>query len=219
MDRSNSVLLSYPIEMKPKVRQKVPKPEPVAVPEPVATVNSKSEFFDLWKRGIFGNRLMGWANLDELYASGYRGMFGVRYKDSAGGGGFCKYEVTLDQVESVITDWKSKGAKEELIYFSEDAPDEKLLFQGELMMTTQSYCLFYSREKKKMRDALRSSGTHAYGLEAKCILQSGMTASSYDDIQDLLDAYPNSVIEFSVYEHCLGSCNNRNMIIWEVRNY
>lgn len=205
----NSVLLSWPVENK----------YPVYLPAPAlapATVNSKVEFFDLWKRGRFGNRLMGWSNLEELKASGYRGKVSVRYKDA--GGGFCAYEIPVEQVNTVVSEWLARGAKEDLIYFNESAPDDRLVIQGELMRTTQSYCLYYSREKIKMRDAMRN-GLHAYGLEAKMILQSAMTPSSYEDIQELIDLYPSSVIEFGVYERCLGSCNNRNCVIWEVRNY
>jgi hypothetical protein len=69
-----------------------------------------------------------------------------------------------------------------------------------------------------MRDAMKEA-MFADGLAAKTILRSFCCPSSLDDMYTLLELYPGHVIEFGVYNHCLGDVRNRNTIIWEVRRY
>lgn len=46
-----------------------------------------------------------------------------------------------------------------------------------------------------------------------------MDPSSQQDLDDLLDLYPDATIEFTCYDIDLGVIPNRNTIFWEVRNY
>jgi len=179
-------------------------------------IKNKIESFRRWHAGLFGNKLRTWDAPDQISASGYQGTVSMRYK--AEGGGFCAYEVPLGQIGGIISAWKDRGAKEELITYNESAPDHLLVVQGEISVNP-SYILFYSYEKEKMRNALRNGGRHAYGLEAKLILEGSMTPSSFSDLQALLELYPDSIIEFSTYSICLGDRPGRNTVIWEVRNY
>lgn len=57
------------------------------------------------------------------------------------------------------------------------------------------------------------------GLVALGMLKSRCDANSYEDLMELLDEYPDSTIEFAVYEVNLGVIPHRNTIIFEVRNY
>ncbi len=69
-----------------------------------------------------------------------------------------------------------------------------------------------------MRQAMQQA-QDAVGLTAERLLRAKMTASSYSDLQTLLELYPSSVIELGVYATPVGELPNRNTVIWEVRNY
>lgn len=179
-------------------------------------VASKQQSYALWQQGAFGNKLRTWDSLTEILASGYAGTVSMRYKGSAGGS-FYAYEVALANIPELQRQWVSQGARPELITFNESAPDACLLIQGELMRYP-GYVLTYSCEKAKMREAMKHP-KHAQGLTAKFLLQQFCAPSSFDDLMELLDLYPDHVIEFGAYEQGLGNRAGRNTIIWEVRDY
>jgi hypothetical protein len=181
-------------------------------------VKTKRESHKLLKDGLLGNRLRVWNSVNEILDSGYRGNVSVRYK---GGVRFFEYDVPVSEIPRVESEWEREGAKKELMTFNETPPDHLLLMQGELALDPYLYYLFYSLEKKSMREALEG-GRHANGLVAKTILEHYLSPSSYSDMQALLDMfphYPDHVIEFSAYSVFLGSLPGRNAIIWEVRSY
>jgi len=70
-----------------------------------------------------------------------------------------------------------------------------------------------------MNQGLAEQTLHAFGLNAKMILEKNLYTSSLADIYALLEIYPDSVIEFSSYSIPVGNIKGRNAVIWEVRNY
>jgi hypothetical protein len=102
--------------------------------------------------------------------------------------------------------------------FNEPAPDEALTIQGELYENASGWWLAYNQEQVKMTVGMLRP-VHVAGLKAKAILRHYCCPSSFEDLQCLLDLYPDHVIEFSVYRYTLGDVSNRNTIIWEVRRY
>jgi hypothetical protein len=60
---------------------------------------------------------------------------------------------------------------------------------------------------------------HRSYLQTRLILQELMDPSSRDDLDTLLEMYPDSAIEFSCFEVNTGMFPRRNTIFWEVRNY
>ena len=111
-----------------------------------------------------------------------------------------------------------KELRFEAVAYNEAAPDHALLIQDEVMLSTEYISLFYSQEKTTMRKALQR-GQHTGGLRALCLLRQHLFPSSWEDIQELLERFPDSVIEFSAFEYAVGFLRNRNTVIWEVRNY
>ena len=81
------------------------------------------------------------------------------------------------------------------------------------------YALTYSTIKKPMNPALKEETKYAAGLNALLLLKKSLCPSSFDNLETLLDIYPESVIEFGAYEVNVGVIPNRNTLIWEVRNY
>lgn len=106
-----------------------------------------------------------------------------------------------------------------MIVVSEAAPDEYIVAQGEVCRHIGGLEMRYSTLKTAMRNALPVSQHHASGLRAKMLIEHWMSPSSLNDLNELLDTYPDAVIEFSIYSIELGSCPHRNTLIWEVRNY
>lgn len=178
-------------------------------------ITTKHLNFEYHRKGYFGNKLKTWYSFKEFLNDNYNEPVSIRYSGS-NPGMYVVYNCT-NPIQT-IKEFISTGANENLFIINESAPDERLLIQGELMKDYNGYYLFYSLEKGKMRDCLKN-GIHLSGLSVKLLLQQYLFPSSFDDIMDLLDLYPNHVIEFSAYELPLGDCQNRNTIIWEVRLY
>lgn len=165
-------------------------------------------------KGLFGNKLKSWDSVDDFLRDSYKGTISVRYKGLAGQ--FCYYNVT--NINPIIDEIIHKGGKRENIIINESAPDEFLTIQGELTRNEYGLYLFYSTKKGKMRDCLKN-GLSSKGLKVNIMLKHYLTPNSYEDIMELLDLYPDHIIEFSTYNKCIGDCVGRNTLIWEVRKY
>jgi hypothetical protein len=91
--------------------------------------------------------------------------------------------------------------------------------QGELSYIHGQLEFYYTFNQAYMRQALKEDGKRAIGLEALYLLKQHLNESSFEDIQDLLQRFPNHVIELTCYKECLGWSKGRNYVIWEVRYY
>lgn len=180
-------------------------------------ITTKRQTYDLYTSGAFGNKGLLWNTQAELLSSGYTGLVVIRYKEP--GSSFCRYDCPFDRVSDVVSYFNQQGANEELMVFQPATDDTKLLIQGEVTRSENYLTLYYSTEKVKMRDALRSSGQQVEGIRALMILKHFLTPSSYEDLWMLLEKYEDAVVEFSTWESCVGDLEGRNTIVWEVRNY
>lgn len=179
-------------------------------------IKNKSLMYECYKKGLFGNSLRTWYSIDDFKKSNFSGKYvSLRYQGE-NGGMFCAYNVT--NVDTKLEEFMKKGADYGKFIVNESAPDELLLIQGEVMRNEKGLSLFYSKEKGKMRDCL-VRGESVEGVCAQTILKLYLNDNSYSDMMELLDLYPNHIIEFSTYSICLGDCKHRNTVIWEVRNY
>ena len=193
------------------------------------TIATKSEFYALYELGYFGNRALAWKSYEEVLASGWKGKICVRSKKGIDR----KKPIYNFPIEHVLKEMKRRGFVPEESTFNQSMPDEHLLIQGEIRrigdkpfngnLQTALKCrglgLRYTTVKKPMNEALREEDLWAQGLEASLILQRNLCSSSHSDIMDLLDIFPNDVIEFSTYDIAVGNIPGRNTVIWEVRNF
>lgn len=69
-----------------------------------------------------------------------------------------------------------------------------------------------------MREAMKHA-KRATGLRAQMILKELLWPSSYDDLMDLIDLFPEHVIEFGAHTRAVGVLPHRNTVVWEVRAY
>jgi len=175
-------------------------------------VRTKSDFLRRWQKGEFGNRLRVWENINEIDCP----LVGIRYKIQESK--FMVYGVARSDVAERVSAMVSQGASRELFYFGEAAPDEDLILQGELQQSVGHYDLCYSTVKDRMRVAMKHQ-QYCSGLQVVHTLRNHCTEGSYHDLMQLLEDYPDHIVEFSVYRYCLGDTPGRNTLIWEVRKY
>lgn len=103
--------------------------------------------------------------------------------------------------------------------FNESMPDEALTIQGEVTRAPGGLYLRCDRTPGlKMKDAM-AVAKDAWGVHAKLVLDHFLWPNSLDDVEILLDTYPDHVVEFSTYDRAVGDQPRRNTIIWEVRSY
>jgi hypothetical protein len=69
----------------------------------------------------------------------------------------------------------------------------------------------------RMRDVLPQARQYT-GLRAKMLLERYLDPSSLECVEDLLNEWPDHVIEFTAFDRTLGTLR-RNTVIWEVRLY
>lgn len=177
----------------------------------------KTEFFPRWKALEFGNRIGMWQSLRDLLESGYEGTVTVRSRRP---GGPCLYGVWVQDAASVSAELALLHgfAVSELAY-NESAPDQDLLFQGEVTRLPSGLSLYGSAAKRPMREALRASGEHYDGVAALGRLRHYCNPNGLDMIESLLEDYPDAVVEFGCYSRHLGVLPFHNTIVWELRNY
>ena len=171
-------------------------------------VRNKQEFYKLWKLGRFGNRLRSWEDLKSYEEDGYSGATGLRFLQP--GKTMISVKAGQDQVR--------KHFIEGTHIICEAAPDDRMTIQGEIQQSFRHYDLRYSTEPGyRMPEGLRRFQQHTSGLNAMCQVRARMDLSSWDDLQELLEDFVGTVVEFSCYEICVGWAKARNTIFWEVR--
>lgn len=97
------------------------------------------------------------------------------------------------------------------------APTEKTTIQGEVRLSTYGVEFRYSCLALPMRAALSQSQKTVTGLTAVMLLKQHLNASSYDWLIELLELYPDHIIEISAYSQEWGTIPGYNCVFWEVR--
>ena len=71
-----------------------------------------------------------------------------------------------------------------------------------------------------MRETMKRGWHHHRGyLETKVLLDRYLDPSSRDDLDALLELYPDATIELTAFDIDTGVIPGRNTIFWEVRDY
>lgn len=182
----------------------------------------KGTVHDWLHQGRFGNKLRTWRTyseiLEDVAADRFDGL--VTMRTTLGGGGPTEYNLPIQFIPAFQRLWKeTKNISPDLIRFNENAPDDRLLIQGYVKRTEAGLEFWHSFLKTKMNTALKKAGKRAYCLEAHMLLKEFLNGPSYDDLEELLDAFPDRVVELSCYEMDVGNIPNRNTVFWEARDY
>lgn len=176
-------------------------------------INSKREFFQKWKAGLLGNATRLWWDPKDAWASDAQ-EFGFR-EHRAGGG-------TWERVPRVhfwetVRNWNVARRT----YTMDDVcPDQYQTIQGEVCRTFRGLEGYIGASQLPMRKAMaagilksRSPATTHY------LVDRYMDPASRDDLDALLDLFPDATVEFTCFSVDVGNIPNRNTLFWEVRNY
>jgi hypothetical protein len=183
----------------------------------MARIPNKATFYRLWRAGLLGNRPRTWAGVKELRAAlghglSYETLIVVRSARTAAWR--TRYDVPVREALALAAINPDAS-----LTFNEALDESRILIQGEVMSSARGLELTYSDVPLKMKDALAFARRYVVGLEARVILDHYLCPSSRDDLDDLFTLYPDSIIEFGVYDCNLGDQPNRNTLFWEVRDY
>ena len=203
-------------------------------------IKYKLDMYDLFERGLFGNRQViypiadakRWVDTaEEFYENGEwildwepafqppHKLWALRYKVPNHRKWSC-YDLHPFAVWGKYLTWIGEGANKDLFNLTPMMPDDKIIIQGEISRSDQFGWMFrLSTMPRPMNISLRDDPIHINGPGGWLHLKGTMDAQSYSDIQELFETYPDATVEFSTYSINVGDCPGRNTLIWEVRNY
>lgn len=193
-------------------------------------IRNKRDFFELWEKGLLGNRPPLWRNIDEVPWSTQR--VGFREIGKAGGGAWTL--VNRIEAERIWDEWRSLGRT---FIMDGSVPNDHSTMQGEICRTyrgLESYLAVRDimisgtrlnlqppkQGMPPMRETMKLGWHwHRGGAATLALLDRHMDPSSRDDLNELLELYPDATVEFTCFDIDTGNIPNRNTIFWEVRNY
>ena len=181
-------------------------------------INNKNQMYKLMIDRKLGNSLMVWKSINEVRNSGYKGPVAIRGLMSG-----MKLQTHINREELEVESEKyieSRGClKKDIIYSEMAAPSMgiKRIMNDRLLNLPKGLHLFYNTENIHMPEAMTRAQTIGC-LKAKMTMENYCDPQDHQDLLDLMEAYPDSVIEFSLLQKPVGWANKR-MMIWEVRNY
>lgn len=192
---------------------------PTRYPEP-GKIYRKTDFYNMFHRGVFGNHGPMWFTIDEMlsdpYYQKYRPLVAIRSKVRSGK---CVYDIAYSRIKKVYQTFLKEGFRPEDVQFSEMCPKHLQTIQGYVCRTTQHYEMQYTDIKAAMRIALAKKEITATGLFCLGLLKKYLDENSYDWLHTLFDLYPGCTIEFTSFSQPWGVIPNHNTVIWEVRHY
>lgn len=181
----------------------------------MAEVKRKYHMRPLLRAGVFGLTMEMWDTPAEVLASGHPGPFWIcqsrRYS------GPCTFHVTRETLEEAYAKYLRKVSAE-YTQICAECPTEDQTLTAQVARIYLGLILTYSREKANQREAFNNGCETCEGREAVALIRSLMDPSSYDDLMELLDTYPDAVVEFHCFSRPVGP-GGRNTFFGEVRNY
>ena len=185
-------------------------------------IPDKATYYRLSNAMKLGNTLPVWGSIEEIIADEYDGLVAIRMQGPNGGREFIP-NLTITQASARAKAMIERGTDPaHILYQMMDGGGGRRTLTGFVMRTERGYHLEYSFRDELVRDAMAKdhhAGNHATGLRAKLMMQAHMEPNDWEDLMDLFDAYPDAIIEFSVFERDLGWAKRRRTIYWEVRHY
>lgn len=178
-------------------------------------IRNKTEFFRLWKAGVLGNRTQLWDHPFDAYMSGVPEV-GFREQGKGGGGAWAK--VPRGMVYLTAFEWQQLGRK---FTMDDGAPDLYRTMQGEVCRTYRGMEGYlevggHLPMRKAMAAGLMQPCSYAQVVD---LLNRFMDPSSREDMDALLELFPDATVEFSCFSKDVGVFPGRNTMFWECRNY
>jgi hypothetical protein len=180
----------------------------------MATIRSKIEFFRLWELGVLGNRNHLFYDEYEAALSGFNEI-GFRQIGVPGG---AWEKVPWYEAPNTAKKWRDAGR---IFVMDSGADDPAMTLQGEVCRTFRGLEGYLGlAHGLPMRKAMAAGYmTARTGAEVKVLLNTYMDPSSQDDLDALLELFPDATVEFTCFNHDIGVIPGRNTIFWETRDY
>jgi hypothetical protein len=187
-------------------------------------VLTKTDMYSRIVKGEFGNTLPRYFSIAEWEGPGLAGawmdyeLWGVQHTTIPGFPG-TRLDVRRRDVRTVI---REGGFGENYCISPMVHQAGNVLWEGDVCRRHDGPGVLCSGHfnpalgswRQHMKHPVRWEGT-AGAFLLRCVLND----NSYDDLQVLLDEYPDHVVEFSALDACFGTCLGRNAVVWEVRKY
>lgn len=191
-------------------------------------IPTKADFYKLYQPYALGNtiRQYWWEEWERMFQHNCEptDVVGWAVRVTIPDNPFMKYEMSREECylygKKLIVE---HGLRPDQIQASELAPDHRLVLQGHVMRGTTfvngEAVETFSKDptKNRMRDSMGRFKPYS-GLHYWSLLKSKMDAPSWEMFNELLDRYPDSIIEYAIYDIGVGLMGI-NTIIWEVRDY
>lgn len=183
------------------------------------SVDSKADYYRRAETLEFGNKLRVWPNFWEWFNSGYVG--GIRFRSrNRGSAAFTMgppipHGKVIDAYNDLL--WNHGYDAAELL-FCEPSPEDRNVIQGEVCRSDRGLELSWSTEPGITNREAMTRANYSTGLAAKMILEAKLDPADFECLMELLDEYPDHVVEFSAFSAELGVLRRR-MVVWEVRKY
>lgn len=182
----------------------------------MAKVHCKKEMYRLMKEGEFGNYNLHW---DSVHSWALVQMFGTKAPlwglRSMGAGKNLRLDVPTMEVAKTVEKEFPNGCQ------ISPMVDQWLTFRGEVMNDPANGGLVLrggsGLRDVKWREFFRDHAVNIKGLSAYQMLRKFLYLGDYEDLMDLMDRYPDHVVEFTSCNRYVGAIPRRNTIIWEVR--
>lgn len=192
----------------------------------------KSDMYRRRDAGEFGNTLPRWNDLDKWYADNTRTephmggrmnrftfsseLWGVQHSTVPGWPG-TRLNVHWTEVPRVIKDGGFGGD----YTLTAMVRAGSVLWEGDIHRSWDGALECWGN----LSPAPGSWRTHMKnprvwrGSAAHVLLAQVLNENSRDDLEVLLDEYPDHTVELSALDHCFGTHPHRNAVVWEVRRY
>ncbi len=190
-----------------------------------STPKNKNESTDLFARGLYGNNVPTYVNPMDAIVRSSGDSFTIRYKGQPGVQGPAVFSIHTDNLGAEWDKLLREGWETDRLYVNDSILTDSILFQGELSTGnwTDPMWLLVGCEDSgiHMREAMKRSTFKAQGWKAREYLRKHMDWSSWDDLNLLIDMYPDGIIELVIFSKPHGrlSHTGRRAIFWEVRNF
>lgn len=182
-------------------------------------ITDKRQMYEALAAGILGNTLPQYFDYGIWMSAADFGRYkhwGVR--SILPGGPAFMYVPTVD-VRTLLADLTEKHAAYNISPMIYGVTLMANIYTG----TTGLYVHYveYPTEGVTWREHFATPNTshEAHGVAAYNILKRHLNPNGLDDVYELLQLYPDHVVEVSVTSDCIGTLPHRNYVTWEVRRY
>lgn len=180
-------------------------------------ITSKQQMYDLLSSNRLGNTIPQYACLQDWEASGEHLVFpywGVRTRVP---GGPCRLNCPSEEVGATIESFRLHVPNISVMISSIG----RVTWLGEVWDSPGGLICSGVEHPPHVHDwrTLMRHPSLWEGVRARKLLREHLNPNSYSDVMELLEEYPEHVVEFSVLDRCYGTIPHRNAITWEVRLY